>query len=677
MYKHLRFSLGLIFLLVCLALVAADPIPVKVSTDNGASDSDILAEYDGGVILRKDIDTKISKLPPTYQPRYRTVDGQIEVLNITATEDVFYQKALQMGVNNDATVLERIRSVEKRYLIQEYYKRNVTELTVLTEDDLRTYYNENLASFYLNPYITIEYIQVTDEAEGKKALDALKSGSSLAEVSDKYNQNTYAKGLKGIIKNIRMNGNIPGVGNDATLEDMIGKGEVNSSKYTGPVQTETGWHIFRVTESIPGRQKEYEEVIPELEQRYRPTKERSMLDAMIEKLKTKYNVTVDSDLAALIDIKERANNDSILNSLVINSSNEALRISVKQLLETYDKIPPQEQVFITKGGGAQQLVEQELMQNIIYVEALAENYGQYLTDNADLNATKRSFILRKVYELLVVNTVSVSKEEIQARYDKDIEQYTTPGYRAIEALFFDSKKTADRAWRQYNLAKKSKNEKKMKSIITKYSKMPDNAFLDFQYQNGIVTGIGPDADFSKMIWDNPIGYLSPVFTSAKGNFVFFRILSESPKTYKPLADNETKIEAAIKKEKEKTRQDEVTEQLFVEFNMRKYPERVNSLLTAEELFTNADDAARQRNFKDAITFYDQIIRSFKNGSDDYKASFMKAFLIAEEMKNTDLALQLFKDFLIQYPSGDLNESARFMIDSLEGNLPEIIEDIEE
>jgi hypothetical protein len=217
----------------------------------------------------------------------------------------------------------------------------------------------------------------------------------------------------------------------------------------------------------------------------------------------------------------------------------------------------------------------------------------------------------------------------------------------------------------------------MKALITKYSKMPDNAFLDFQYKNGIVTGIGPDADFSKMIWDNPIGYLSPVFTSAKGNLVFFRILNESPKTYKPLAENETKIEAAIKKEKEKTRQDEVTEQLFVEFNMRKYPERVNSLLTADELFTNADDAARQRNFKDAITFYDQIIRSFKNGSDDYKASFMKAFLIAEEMKNTDLALQLFKDFLVQFPTGDLNESARFMIDSLEGNLPDIIEAIED
>lgn len=111
--------------------------------------------------------------------------------------------------------------------------------------------------------------------------------------------------------------------------------------------------------------------------------------------------------------------------------------------------------------------------------------------------------------------------------------------------------------------------------------------------------------------------------------------------------------------------------------MRKYPEKFTSLLTAEELFTQADEAARNRNFKDAINFYDQIIKSYKNGTDDYKASFMKAFLIAEEMKNPEQALQLFRDFLKNYPTGDLNESAKFMIDSLEGNTPDVIEEIQD
>jgi hypothetical protein len=53
---------------------------------------------------------------------------------------------------------------------------------------------------------------------------------------------------------------------------------------------------------------------------------------------------------------------------------------------------------------------------------------------------------------------------------------------------------------------------------------------------------------------------------------------------------------------------------------------------------------------------------------------MKAFLIAEELKQTDLALDLFKSFLRKYPAGDLNESAQFMIDTLEGNIDLQIEE---
>ncbi|MDY0152742.1 MAG: peptidyl-prolyl cis-trans isomerase [Candidatus Cloacimonas sp.] len=676
MSSYLRFSLGLIFLFVCLSLSAADTAPIAVSSDNLINDTDILAEFDGGQITRKDIQTKITKLPPNYQSRYQTVDGQIEVLNITATEEVFYQKAKQMGLDKDPSVMERIQAVEKRFYIQEYYQRNVSDLVILTDADLLNYYNQNLSSFYLNPTISIDYIQVSDEAEGKKALAELKRGVPFAEVSDKYNQNVYAKGLLGSIKNIRLNGNIPGVGNDAELEALIAKSKVDENIYIGPLQTATGWHIFRTVEWAEGHQKEFLEVKPEIEQRLRPTKERDALNAIIDKIKLKYAVVVDSSMINLIDLKNRGLNNGILDTQIVKSSKASLSLTVGQILASYDKISPQEQVFIMKGGGVNQLIDSELIQNLLYEEAKANGYEKYFVDNEDYAAMKRSYILRRAFEILVVDTIEVSPTEIQNRYERDLEQYATPAYRTIEVLFFDKKKDADKAWRKFNSAHKKKNEKKMQDVIAKYSLKPESAILDNQYQNGVITGMGADADFSKMIWDNPVGYLSPVFTSARGDIVFFRTLKEVAKTYKPQLEAEPRIYGLIKKEKEKTRQDQVSENLFVEFNMRKYPERVRLTLTADELFTQADNAARQRNFKDAIVFYDQIISTYKNGNDDYKASFMKAFLVAEELKNTDMALQLFQDFLMQFPEGDLNESARFMIDSLQGNIPEELEQID-
>ncbi|HOL34054.1 MAG TPA: tetratricopeptide repeat protein, partial [Candidatus Syntrophosphaera thermopropionivorans] len=114
--------------------------------------------------------------------------------------------------------------------------------------------------------------------------------------------------------------------------------------------------------------------------------------------------------------------------------------------------------------------------------------------------------------------------------------------------------------------------------------------------------------------------------------------------------------------------EKVTRELYEEFHMVLYPERITLKVNADELFKMADDAAKSRNFNDAIAIYDQIIQHFPNGSDDYRAFFMKAFIIAEELKDEERALQLFKDFLKKYPQGDLNESAQFMIDALEGRI---------
>lgn len=679
MSRSLSFYLGLLLLCINITFLGADNTPKPVSNDKRINETDILAEFDGGVITRKDVEAKISKLPVQYQARYKTVEGQTEVLNAMAMEEVFYKKAQQMGLENDPIVLERIANIEKRFYIQEYYKRNVSDLVVITEDDLQSYYNQNMSQFYLNPYIEIDYLQAADENEAKKALEELKKGVSFAEVSDKYNQNTYAKGLKGRIKNIRLNGNIPGIGNDYELENLIRTSKVDSLSFIGPVNTSYGWHIFRTVNWVDGRQKDFSEVKQEIEQRLRPLKERELLDSIIENSKIKYAVVIDSSLVNTItlDVNKRNNNNPILDNVVLSSSDPDLRFTVRQLLQIYDKLSPQEQQFVIKGGGINLLINQELTQYLMYLEAKAAGYDKYIADNEDYLQAKRAYILRRAYEKLITENIEISDEEIAQRYERDREQFSSPEYRTIEVLFFKDKKTAEKALKKYSKAYKKNNEKAMQDVIKKYSIKPNNAIMDYQYRNGIITGLGDDAKFSNMIWDNPVGYLSPVFTTAKGDIVFFRTIKETPKVYKSKLEVEPRIYGMLKAEKEKAKQAEVTENLYVEFNMKKYPERITLTMTAEELFTQADNAARQRNYRDAIVYYDQIINHYKNNVDDYKASFMKAFLVAEEMKKTDLALQLFREFLQKYPTGDLNESAQFMIDSLEGKIPEHFEPVED
>ncbi|MDD3535874.1 MAG: peptidyl-prolyl cis-trans isomerase [Candidatus Cloacimonetes bacterium] len=664
-----------IMLLIAFSLVAAETSPKEVKNDNKIDERDVLAEYRGGQILRKDVQNKISKLPPNMQGRFQTMEGQLQVLEIMATEEVFFHKAKELGLENTAELQERIERLQKRYYLQEYYKRNVSDMVIITDEDLQEYYHENLKAFYVNPNITIHYIQAASEAEALKAISELNQGASFAEVSDKYNQNTYAKGLKGVIKNIRLNSNIPGLGNDAALEKAIEESTVDAERVYGPIQTNTGWHLFRTVDWIEGRQKQFLEIKPEAEQRVRPSKERELLEALKERLMERYGVVIHDDVLQQIDLSGKKKSDTDLESVVISSDNQDLIYKVEDIMDVFGRLSPQEQIFYIKGGGPVQLVDQELSQKLLYLEAVNEHYEKYFDDNEEYVQQKRNLILRRAFELLVIDSIQITDEEIADYFEKNKESFANPAQRSIQVLFFDKKKTADKAWKKFAKALKKKNEKTMGKLISKYSLKPQKSLYENQYDNGVVTGIAPDADFSKRIWDNPVGYLSPVFTVNNGEIVFFRTISEKEKTYKHFNEVQPRIYGTLKQEKEKERQDQVTEELYVEYDMQKYPERIRLNLTADELFEHANNASRNRNYKDALIFFDQIEKNFPNGSDDYKAAFMKAFLVAEEMKDKDLALQLFDSFLNKYPEGDLHESARFMIQSLEGNL-EGFEDFE-
>lgn len=667
-----RSTHKLVFISILLFIVtmafAEDAAPIAVSNSNLLEESDILAEYDGGKILRSDLQNKISKIPAEHQARFQTMEGQLQILDIMCTEEVFFQKAKALGMDKSPEMIERLDDLDRRFYLQEYYKRHVTEMVNITEKDLEDYYNENLKLFYMSPNITIEYIQTATEQDALSAIAELKAGASFAEVSDKYNQNTYALGLKGKIKNIRLNGNVPGVGNDPELEGYIEQSSVDPQKVNGPYQTEMGWHIFRTTERIPGRQKEYLEVKPEIEQRIRPIKEREKLEVIRENLKQKYGVEIHAGIVASIDLQNRKNNEEIMYNVVVNSPHDELIYTIEDILMAYDKISPQEQMFYVRGEGAKAFVDQLLIQDLFHLEAKNMGYAQYFQDNEDYQAMVHNFILRGTFEKLVLETIEITNEEIAERYELDKENYAQPANRSIQVLFFDNMKSANKAWRKFRSAHKKHNEKNMEKVIQKYSIKPEKSVYENQYDNGVVTGLVQDADFSARIWNNPVDFLSEVFTAANGDIVFFRTLSEIPKTYRPKVEVEPRIYNAIKQEKEKSTQDRVAEELFVEFNLVKYPERIRLNLSAEQLFEYADSAARNRNFKDAITFYEQIVQTYDNGVDDYKAYFMKAFLIAEELKNEDLALEQFRNFLQLFPEGDLHESARFMIDSLEGNL---------
>ena len=101
-----------------------------------------------------------------------------------------------------------------------------------------------------------------------------------------------------------------------------------------------------------------------------------LLNALTDNLKIKYAVIIDSAIVNTIslDPNKRNSNKPILDNIIVSSSEPRLQYTVRQLLQNFDKLSPQEQLFINKGGGINLLIEQELTQGLMYLEAKANGY---------------------------------------------------------------------------------------------------------------------------------------------------------------------------------------------------------------------------------------------------------------------------------------------------------------
>ena len=347
-----------------------------------------------------------------------------------------------------------------------------------------------------------------------------------------------------------------------------------------------------------------------------------------------------------------------------------------EFIKSFDAIPSHIQGSIKFGEGLKQYIEDQVKKNVFYLEALETGYEENETIKETISQIKRNMMLRTVYNTLVVEAIGTSDEEIKAYYDNNIEKFSTKHYRKIQTFGFDSKDTVKKMRKLVKKYMKKKDDEAISKLIEENSVYPaKDGVLDHIYKNDIIPGIGKDEVYSDMVWKAKLNKLSKIFENSKGKFVFFRMLEDNKAIATPFEEIKGKVKNTMIRNLSKEKFEEVNLQLETKYNMKKYPERMIVVLSAEEYFNKAEQAQKKRRFTDAIFYYDEIIKYHQNNSDDYKATFMKGFLYAEELKDKNKAIEIFDEFLEKYPEDDLHESARFMISELEGK-SNIIESFE-
>ncbi|MCB5230540.1 MAG: peptidyl-prolyl cis-trans isomerase [Candidatus Cloacimonas sp.] len=674
------FGLRILLLTVILLITIG-----SISAEEAHSASElILAEFDEGVITKTDFEKELTVIPEMYRARFTTLEGQLEFLESIAMTRLTYRRALELNIDKNEATIEAMNQAIKPYYVEEYRKREIADHIEISKDEIKKYFEDHPERFRIPADAALNYLMTDSEEKGIEALEALKSDKmDFIDVLNQYCTNNYALRTKGVLRNIRNNGYIPGVGIDDTLDTAIWDAPLN--EWQGPLTTKTGTHIFKVTLRSAPRQKTLSEVEEEIIDRLMPIKEIEGVNVKIEELKKVYNIEIDNEVLDAVNLIDIHTDKALADKIVVNSSVEGLRIDAKQLAAALQQFAQLDRTQPDDPEKKLSKLNELIRDNLFYYEAKQKDY--FAAANVDSEESslrevatiKRNVVTRKLIDEAVVYPTRPTDEELLSFYEENIDKYSFKAFKGIQYFVFNSKKEATQNRKKVLNALKdndSGEEQVLEILKTSLFKEHTGTIPQVYKDDNEIQGVGEEPALSKAIWSTKLNELSKVGKNSKNQFFFVRVVDESEaKTYQ-FEELRGRIMQTIWREKQMESWNEFQEDLFKSYNLVIHNDRLSSMLTAKELFSLAEEAQKRKRYSDAIKHYNQIIDNHKNNDDDYKALFMKAFLIAEEMGEKDEALALFKQILSDYPTSDLHESAEFMIRSLEDETYDIFEEFD-
>ncbi len=260
-------------------------------------DGEILAKVGDEVILEKDIDMLLSKVPQQYRMRYSSADAKKEIVQRLVDVKMLAWEARRRGIDKRPDVKTRFEYLIDQMLAKELEEEISSNIEV-TDKEVAKYYDEHKDKFSTPPKIKVRHILVKTKEEAEEVLKEIKGGKDFATLAKERSNCPSAKkgGDLGLISKGRM---------DPAFEKAafaLGEGDISDV-----VKTSYGYHIIKVEDKSPAKVKDLDKVKAAIERSVINDKREEVLKDLSSDIKSK--VTIEINEAYFASIKAREEKD--------------------------------------------------------------------------------------------------------------------------------------------------------------------------------------------------------------------------------------------------------------------------------------------------------------------------------------------------------------------------------
>lgn len=281
--------------LLCFATACANEnAPSGSSAPAPAAGGTVIATYGGKRFTTEDFRRAVERLPPRSRAQLTTPERRRQFVDNYILNELLAEQGRAKGYDQDPDIARQIDDLRQRLIVQRVM-RDYQEAPVLTDEDIRTYYDQNQRLFS-GAQIHAAHILVKDEALAKRLRAELDATPERFEELAKANSTDTATAARG--------GDLGffGQGRMVAEFERVAFLLEKAGDLSGIVQTPFGYHIIKLIERKDGPAKPFEEVKERIRAALTNQRRQELVTRRFDEVKAGAKIQVDEDALAKAEL---------------------------------------------------------------------------------------------------------------------------------------------------------------------------------------------------------------------------------------------------------------------------------------------------------------------------------------------------------------------------------------
>ena len=241
----------------------------------------VLAIVNGREIKESDLKALVQNLGQNAA-YFQGEDGRAKLIDELIMHELMYSDAVENNLESEEEFIEVFNNMKKSMLQQYNLRKMFNEITI-SDEEVKAFYDENKGLYNRPEMVKASHILVDSEEKANDILEDITDGLSFEDAAKEFSscpskQEGGALGQFG-------KGQMVKEFEDAAFTMRVGE-------ISAPIKTQFGYHIIKLTEHLPARSAEFEEVYQEVKDNCFAVKQENIYKNRKEELSKKYDVVI-------------------------------------------------------------------------------------------------------------------------------------------------------------------------------------------------------------------------------------------------------------------------------------------------------------------------------------------------------------------------------------------------